>query len=1476
MKTMLCFGVALGLTSFTLLLRAASANLPAGFNLQQGLVGTPITLGNNMTLNQRSARAIINWSDFSIGAGYSVQFNQPSAASAVLNRVMEANPSLLMGNLRANGQVWLVNQNGIMVGKGAVISTAGLVASTLDIEDGDFMNSSLASMTLSGSSPNRVQVEQGASIRATEGDIFLIAHQVENSGSLQGRNVGLAAGGTVELYRFDPANPGAERLSVVAKVPGAREGGTGVDNTASGAIQAVVSELKAAGGNIYALAINNGGAVRATRLVKEGGRIYLRAENGKVINSGQLDASDRTPGAKGGQVQVLGGKVHLAGGSSVDVSGDAGGGTALVGGDYQGKNPAVPNAQQVDVDSSASIHADALRGGNGGKVIVWSDAATRFSGSISARGGAVAGDGGPAEVSSHGSLKFQGTVDLTSSIGQYGRLLLDPAGDTVVGASDPLDGSSFVDVSSVNSAAAHVTLQANRDLFFNANVTMANPGVGLSGQAGNDVVVNNSLSTRGGSVSLSANDNFNGTATGSGSVRIKAPVDTSLGSSPNGGINLKVGGGTGSIQLGAKLTTGGGAGNVVLDGPALLTAPVTVDAANASVRFNSTVNGMNPAISSLVPDNSLGVPGFRLTWADAYYNFHVQASSSLGGGWGDPSGVSQLTYHSEIVPASSGSFFRLVGSAGQAGADFGLTVSAGGGVTLNGPVGNNIAIGSLDVTGPLALNGGTVTTLHEQAYRGSVTLGNNTTLAALSLAGAGNITFEQTINDSVANTHSLTVNSGGATTFGGGVSGVDGLVTDAAGSTAINSDIATSGDQTYQDPVTLGHDVALTGSKATFDRTVDGTTPNQEGLTVNGSARFNWAIGDGAALKLVHVTGTTEQNGQSVKTGGNQNYDGAVNIMQDLMLSASKVTFGDDVTGLDRNLVVNGGTSLDKNGGDQDVSTGIGNQTYNGVVTLGGTGANKNLVAALVMFADDVIGAGKNLNVDAVAALNKDNAAQALDTGSGNQTYRRAVTLGGTGMNKNLTGAAIRFLETVNSETATAPHSLSVDAGNGIVTFSKSVGAGSDGVANTADDRPLNDLSVVARGGHFIEQASMKINGTARFEVGSGHDLTLDQANDYSVIQIASARDSRVNDINALDLGTSAVSGNLVLTTKGPISDSGNLLVNGTTQLTAGAGDDISLNENNNFVGAVSVASGQNVTLNDINALNLGASAVGGNLDVTTSGPLTGSGDLAIHGTTRLTAGAGNDIALVNNNDFVGALSVVSGDNVALHDRNSLTFGDSTVSGNLAVTAASSIFQNGPLRVSGNAPLTVSSGSIMLGNPGNRFGGQVDFHGGLQQVVIYDGDAFNLSTVTVNNKLSVTSGGDITQSGPMRVGNLELRTDAVAFLADPANAIAQFPLTDTQLQAPTLLVYDSAHNCYYIRPITPLVTKGFASLDDPMRRLFEQSVPQQQLEKRAEIVIVAVEGKADPGGYPVARSGLTKSPEPRRMPQKATDNRRGQ
>ena len=118
------------------LIGSASAN-PTGPTVRHGQVN--ITPGVQTQIQQLTEKAIIDWQSFSIGASETVQFLQPGQISVILNRVTGGDPSTILGQMRANGQVFLINPNGILFGPGSQVSVGSLVASTLNLSDEAFL-----------------------------------------------------------------------------------------------------------------------------------------------------------------------------------------------------------------------------------------------------------------------------------------------------------------------------------------------------------------------------------------------------------------------------------------------------------------------------------------------------------------------------------------------------------------------------------------------------------------------------------------------------------------------------------------------------------------------------------------------------------------------------------------------------------------------------------------------------------------------------------------------------------------------------------------------------------------------------------------------------------------------------------------------------------------------------------------------------------------------------------------------------------------------------------------------------------------------------------------------------------------------------------------------------------------------------------------------------------------------------------------
>ncbi|MDB6006971.1 MAG: hypothetical protein JWR15_3958 [Prosthecobacter sp.] len=408
------------------------------------------------TIHQQTDRAVIDWSSFNIGSGEHTNFIVPDATSATLNRVLNGGPSLLNGSLTSNGQVFLINASGIVFGQGSVVDVAGLTASTLDLGNRAFMAG--GDMVFSGSSS--AAVTNAGSIRSS-GDVFLIGFQVNNSGSIRAPNgtVGLAAGMDVLI------RPVGDERVIVRNAAGPRRG-IGVSN--SGLIEANVAELKAHGGNVYALAIRNSGRIAATAVTKQGGRILLSANGGSIDNRGTLVA--RGPSGNGGQIKINAGskgRVTLSGGR-VDANGTTGkgGSVSLTG-------------EEVTIRRAIPVTAD---GETAGGVIDIGDAATVttvIEGVISADASQGAG----------GVIRLGG-----ASLTLGGEALISASGATGGGSIFAGGGAQGLDASMSNSTQVQIQPGA----ILQANAVERGDGGTVVVFASKDLTFNGSLQARGG------------------------------------------------------------------------------------------------------------------------------------------------------------------------------------------------------------------------------------------------------------------------------------------------------------------------------------------------------------------------------------------------------------------------------------------------------------------------------------------------------------------------------------------------------------------------------------------------------------------------------------------------------------------------------------------------------------------------------------------------------------------------------------------------------------------------------------------------------------------------------------------------------------------------------------------------------------------------------------------------------------------
>ena len=416
--------------------------LPQGGQVVGGQANISVPNAALMQINQLSNKAIIDWNSFSIAHPELVQFMQPGANSIALNKVLGGDPSQIFGTLSANGGVWLINPAGILVGSTGVINVNSLLLSTLDINNEDFLSGNYVFNQMLNTTLASI-VNQGTITAAQGGHVSLLAPGIVNQGNI------LANLGTVNLGAGEQATlnfVGNEMISfaidkaVADKVRG--PDGQELENSIlnEGLIAAEGGEIVISARNAYDAiksVVNNKGIIEAQTIGNINGTIVLDGgEKGIVYNSGTLDVSGMDAGETGGEIQVTGEKVGLIHYSEFKAMGRKGGGKVYAGGGYQGKDSAIRNAKRTFVGKDAKINADAIDEGDGGEVIVWADETTRAYGTITAKGGAVSGDGGLIETSGKSFLDVSGiSINASALNGLNGTWLLDPR-NVIIHATD--------------------------------------------------------------------------------------------------------------------------------------------------------------------------------------------------------------------------------------------------------------------------------------------------------------------------------------------------------------------------------------------------------------------------------------------------------------------------------------------------------------------------------------------------------------------------------------------------------------------------------------------------------------------------------------------------------------------------------------------------------------------------------------------------------------------------------------------------------------------------------------------------------------------------------------------------------------------------------------------------------------------------------------------------------------------------------
>ncbi|NKB37752.1 MAG: filamentous hemagglutinin N-terminal domain-containing protein [Gammaproteobacteria bacterium] len=1331
------------------LMLGASAALAAPENghvvAGQGHISKPNA--TTTVINQQSHRLAVDWGSFNINSNELVQFNQPSTQASALNRILDQNPTQIFGSLRANGQVLLVNPNGVYFSPTASVSVGSLVASGLNINNDDFMAGNYK-FDVPFDDEGGVIVNQGLLQASTGGSVTLIGGAVKNEGLILATagSVNLLAGKSVTVdFDGDGLLQFAVSEEVLANVHNldSAVSNSGEISAPGGSVLMQASAAK----DVFSNVVNNSGIVRAGRIENKGGQIRLVAtgSSNSLINTGTLDASgsdgdggsikiyadDTTlvsgdsaitvssDSGKAGEIQILGDKVGLTDNTYINVSGRDGGGVALIGGDYQGANPDILNATQTILTTNVEINADALESGDSGKVVVWSDRLSTFSGTISSRGGAESGDGGLVEVSGKEHLSFSGDVNTSAVNGETGTLLLDPkniviqnggAGTAVatVNFADPADPGGLDSIFDADDLAAldtNIILQANNDITFDEALVLSADD--LTAQAGRSILVNQNITTGGGNVTLTAND-----ASATASER---------------------GPGDGSIIMADGTTIDAGAGNVLLESTnnnslggdisvenITSSGNVTLTSGNSSIIESSsdhlvsgnlvTLNGASTAGESVGSASSaINTSATSLAGTAGSGGFYVEETNAVTvtgvSGTGDveiTATTGDLSLDDLTAVSSTSGNITLIATTGSIldstpGADSGRQISTSGKVTLTASLGSigSTGTGDIDIDNSpdLVLNAGADLVVRATADLSDLsvtaTAGNNE-----HFVDATNLLATITDDANDFTSLSLTDNSGLNFTFiaanavsGDGdinvdlidVSGGTGDVLLATGGGQIVD--ATAANQVRDIIVADGSVIALIAENATngsVGAVADALDLETQQLSVSSAndidiENFSDDAGTGKDLTDLEIKATAGNHTHSIVTTANR-----------------LITIDDDATDFNQLSVESTGgpppalnfnfTAANSSAGDGDIAVDLIESEGGNVIITSTAGVisdldsgdtDRDIIAgagSVALFAasanGDVGVAGQTLEVDtAILTINAGN------------DFDVAVVADDAGSGRDLSDLAITAVSATNT------HSLSALNLTNTITDN----------ATDFTDLNLNDST------------GLNFSFTAANPTAAEGDIAIGQIDVTNGAVFVTSTAGAITDVSAGDTVRDIIAGTGLInlsasSVNGDVGAAGQALELDTANLTIDSGKDITVD-----VVSDDSSTGRDLLSLDITAvagLNAHALTAGGGLTVTIADDATDFTDISATGDALLnfsfeaanTAAGEGDITL-------GSISVGSGEVVLVSASN----GDSGIAS--AAGAGTDIATTGNIFVTAGAGSIGAAGNLLEVTANNTFDG---------------------------------------------------------------------------------------------------------------------------------------------------------------------------
>ncbi|PUE11644.1 hypothetical protein B9Z51_05050 [Limnohabitans sp. T6-5] len=1037
---------------------AAPANnaLPTGGQVAQGAAAISQS-GANMAINQSTARAVVNWQSFDIGKDAKVNIVQPNAQAVMLNRVTGVAPSQIFGQMTANGQVVLVNPNGVTFGKDGSVSAAGLTASTLNTTDADFM-AGRNRFTRDGATGQ--VINQGTLTAAPGGYVALLGASVSNEGKIvapQG-NVALGAAEMITLPLY-----GSSRIKMEL-TPSAIN--AAVANQRGGSI---VSE----GGQVYMQAAAVGSAIASVMQSggidtsgAQGGAVHLLADGGRIKVDGSITANSTAAGNKGGDIVIGRDEVTGVLAKSTDVSGAQ----------LQSKGGFVETSGHYLKTEGISVKAKEWLLDPTDITIVATGTATADTASSTASGTTTYEDN--TAVASSEVLKS--TIE--SAI-NGGTNVTIKTSNTTAGATGAGNITIATALAFNNTGATDATLSLIAD-----NGITQNSGASITTNAASTKLVN---------VTMTANGNYQGNTAASASSRgivLNSTINT------NGAVTV----------TGTSKNTGGGAG-VQFGGGASITTKgaVTVDGTSTSgtgygVSLNNTLIDAGTSGDILITGMSNGNHGvFNNSTSNNFYNMKLVGKDVTING--TTSGLNSSGFYSfignyagNIIEAAGN--IAITGTTNGTGTGSGLyyattnwqkyvnSYTAGGSIALSGTntsASNTAAAvrlfgvqakttGSGSVSVNASTQNASVNAIHIYSEKGQVPSGQTQISyqggASSLVSTSGDVKIQANqggilLNDSVPNSATPTTISGRNISIdntGGNIDTTSGAITKGSGkSTSANSGITINDARAITATGNINlYGVGTSGSGVEISAAAALTAAN---ITINGENTGT----SGAAINISHAAATLSSTQASTLTTGGSG-SGTSLVAAGNIQVGTQLTVTTPAAGTISGVISGSGALLKMGTGKTTLKA---NNTYTGATAV--NAGTLSLTAALATYAaSTTVGSlysSSGFNIASGATLDFNLPTNASSNGN-------ATTFTGTGKVTKTGGGTLTW-----GSGGTNATKFQLDAGSLLDVQAGSVTASS----SNAGDWSLNKSSLNIENGAFFSTAEANVRVDALTGLGA-------------------------------------------------------------------------------------------------------------------------------------------------------------------------------------------------------------------------------------------------------------------------------------------------------------------------------------------------------------------------------------------------------